>query len=353
MKPRIKSSLLVMDKGDFIQIGLLPGRAVRIKNNGELKALLNLMDGKNTADEIAQKLNKSGEDLQETISQLCKFHLVEDAGNKTMLSASEVERYERNLSFFSLFVDEKFKPQEKLKNSRVLLIGLGGGGSQLVYSLLSLGVGHIKAIDFDKVKRHNLNRQILYTENDIGRLKVHAALKRAKEIQPNSTFEVVNDRIDSFEKADKYIRDIDVVLLTADGPVYYIYKWVNEVCVKRKIPWISFGVVETRAMAGPFVIPGQTLCYNCNVEEKLAKEPLFLEDVKLINKNPEIFERYVQPSVIPVFGILANYIAMDLLYFLTGIKEPTLKNKMLVFDSEKGKFGFENLSAKRCSLCKT
>ncbi len=352
MKPKIKSSLMVLDKGEFIQIGLLPGKAVRIQNDGEVKALLNLMNGKNTIEKIAQKLGKSREDVQETISQLREFHLVEDTENETILSELEVERYKRNLSFFSLFVDEKFKPQERLKNSRVLLIGLGGGGSQLVYSLLSLGVGYIKAIDFDKVERHNLNRQILYTESDIGKQKVDAALERAKEIQPNSKFEVVNDRIDTPEKADKYIRDVDVVLLTADGPVYYIYKWVNEVCVKRKIPWISFGVVETRAMAGPFVIPGETLCYNCTIEEKMAQEPMFLEDVELINKNPEIFEKYVQPSVIPMFGILANYIAMDLLYFLTGIKEPKLKNKMLVFDAEKGEFSFEKISAKRCSLCK-
>ena len=81
--------------------------------------------------------------------------------------------------------------QKKIFSAKVLVIGIGGLGSPLIIYLANSGVGNIGIVDHDKVDMSNLNRQILFTTNDLGKLKTMVAYKRLKNINPKSKIEII------------------------------------------------------------------------------------------------------------------------------------------------------------------
>ncbi|MEM1873545.1 MAG: ThiF family adenylyltransferase, partial [Acidilobaceae archaeon] len=86
-----------------------------------------------------------------------------------MLTSIELERYDRQLRLFGV------EAQEKLKKSRVLVVGLGGLGSPAAMYLAAAGVGELVLVDSERVELSNLNRQVLYSTRDLGRLKTEVA----------------------------------------------------------------------------------------------------------------------------------------------------------------------------------
>ena len=85
--------------------------------------------------------------------------------------------------------------QEKLKKARVLVVGAGGLGSPVLQYLAAAGVGKLGIIDDDMVSLSNLQRQILYNVDDIGKPKVDAAQKRLKALNPEIDIVAINDKL--------------------------------------------------------------------------------------------------------------------------------------------------------------
>ena len=96
------------------------------------------------------------------------------------LTRSEVERYDRQLRIMGFGRES----QLKLKRARILVVGAGGLGSAALLYLAAAGVGRIKVIDKEIVELSNLNRQILYTSEDVGKPKAEIASRRLKELNP-------------------------------------------------------------------------------------------------------------------------------------------------------------------------
>src|SRR6185437_16441991 len=97
------------------------------------------------------------------------------------LSREELERYSRHL----LLPEVGLAGQQKLKNSRVLIVGAGGLGSPLALYLAAAGVGHLGIVDFDNVDVTNLQRQVMHGKKDIGRPKLDSALDRIGDVNPH------------------------------------------------------------------------------------------------------------------------------------------------------------------------
>ena len=109
----------------------------------------------------------------------------ETHGVDSSLTSYELDRYSRNLNYFS-WVDvsgvSQHVTQKRLLDSSVLILGAGGIGSAIACSLAAMGIGKIRVIDFDVVELSNLNRQIAYSEADIGRFKIDALSDRILQI---------------------------------------------------------------------------------------------------------------------------------------------------------------------------
>lgn len=116
--------------------------------------------------------------------------------------------FERSLQ---LIGEENFKV---LKNAKVCVIGLGGVGGTALMSLVRSGVSNFLLIDFDNVSLSNLNRQIFYDTNDIGKFKTDICFKKIKSISPDCTVERICSKVDdnfSFEKLLDYDFIIDAI----------------------------------------------------------------------------------------------------------------------------------------------
>lgn len=100
----------------------------------------------------------------------------------------------------------------KLQKAHVLVSGIGGVGGTVVEALVRSGIGNITIVDFDSVSDTNINRQILFTSEDIGKNKVDVALERLKKINPECHIKIVNKKIDEeFALIDKYDYIIDAI----------------------------------------------------------------------------------------------------------------------------------------------
>ena len=166
-----------------------------------------------------------------------------------------------------------FKPlgaagQEKLSTSRVAVIGLGALGSVIANHLARAGVGFLRLVDRDFVELDNLQRQVLYDEDDVKAAlpKAVAASRRLSKI--NSEIRLDARVVDvSHATVEGLIQDVDLVV---DGLDNFETRFVlNDACVKRGKPWVYGGCVGSYGMVMT-VLPGEGPCFACLVGEKPA-----------------------------------------------------------------------------------
>ncbi|MBI5727652.1 MAG: HesA/MoeB/ThiF family protein, partial [Ignavibacteriales bacterium] len=140
------------------------------------------------------------------------------------LTSNELERYSRHL-----VIPEVGKlGQLKLKAASVLILGAGGLGSPISMYLAAAGVGRIGIVDFDELSYSNLQRQVLYSTNDVGHQKTELAKQRLMEINPNIEITLYNERL-TRDNALDILRDYDII---ADGTDNFATRYlVNDACV--------------------------------------------------------------------------------------------------------------------------
>jgi len=168
---------------------------------------------------------------------------------------SKTERYSRQMLLPEIGPDG----QNILMDSTVLVIGIGALGGQIANNLARAGVGHIKLVDRDIIELNNLQRQILYDEDDVGRSKVMVAAEKLKKINSDILIDAYLRDL-NFSNAELIIKGVDVVVDGTDNMETRFL--VNDVCVKNEIPWIYGGAIGTQGMTMT-IIPHGTACLKC------------------------------------------------------------------------------------------
>jgi len=139
--------------------------------------------------------------------------------------------------------------QQKINDSKMLIIGMGGLGSPTALYLAATGVGHIVIADFDQVELSNLQRQIIHNTSDIGDDKVNSAKAKLLELNPNITVTVANEIMHSDNLAS-LIKDVDIVL---DGTDNFESRFeINKACVECHKPLISAAVIRFEGQISVF-----------------------------------------------------------------------------------------------------
>lgn len=176
-----------------------------------------------------------------------------------MLSAEETERFDRHL----ILEGVGREGQEKLKKAKILIIGAGGLGSPVAMYLTAAGVGTLGIADGDVIERSNLQRQVLYSDSEIGMYKAERAAVHLMEKNPALHVNVYRKKIDT-ENIRAIVRDYDFII---DGVDNFPGKFlINDACVLEKKPFCHAGVVQFHGQVMTFV-PGQGPCYRCIFEE--------------------------------------------------------------------------------------
>ncbi|MFQ5675925.1 MAG: MoaD family protein, partial [bacterium] len=170
-------------------------------------------------------------------------------------SNAEIERYSRHLIMPEVAMDG----QKKLKQARVLLIGMGGLGSPTAMYLAAAGVGQLGIVDFDVVDYTNLQRQIIYSTEDVGQPKLQAAQKRLNGINPYLKIETHETRLTSDNALDIFEKYDLVIDGTDNFPTRYL---VNDACVLLGKPNVYGSIFRFEGQASVFFAK-EGPCYRC------------------------------------------------------------------------------------------
>lgn len=204
--------------------------------------------------------------------------------------------------------------QERLNESRVLIIGLGGLGSPVSIYLSSAGVGRLVLVDFDKVEISNLQRQIVHTTTDINRLKIESAKEHLQAINPEISIECIDHVMEDHELLDQAAK-ADVIVDASDN--FQTRFALNEASVKTKTPLVSGAAIRFEGQVTVFNPKDDTSpCYRCLYGEEIT-----------------ISETCMANGVIaPLLGIIGSIQANETLKLLMGIGK-TLQGNLLLLDS--------------------
>jgi molybdopterin/thiamine biosynthesis adenylyltransferase len=218
----------------------------------------------------------------------------------------EVERYARHL-----VLREVGGPgQQKLKGASVLIVGAGGLGAPAALYLAAAGVGAVMLADPDVVDRSNLQRQVIYTEADIGRPKTEAAADRLAALNPHIFVAGYDGAFDA-ASADELVADVDLVL---DGTDDFATRFaVNAACVRHGKTLVSGAIGRWTGQVGVFA--GRP-CYQC-----------------LVPEIPPDAETCVAVGVVGALaGVIGSMMALEGVKLIVGAGEP-LAGRLLLYDA--------------------
>lgn len=171
------------------------------------------------------------------------------------LSYEEELRYNRQIILKAV----DFDGQEKLKNSQMFVVGLGGLGCAAAQYLAAAGVGHLTLLDFDTVSVSNLQRQVLHCDARLTMPKVESAKIALAQINPHIEIKSINDKLDE-EKLAEIIPHFDVVLDCTDN--VDIRNQLDRQCEKAKIPLISGAAIRMEGQVSVFTYEPNTPTYR-------------------------------------------------------------------------------------------
>jgi sulfur-carrier protein adenylyltransferase/sulfurtransferase len=253
---------------------------------------------------------------------------VRDApGKEPAFSNDEFARYSRHI----IMPEVGLEGQAKLKAASVLIVGAGGLGTPSATYLAAAGVGRIGIVDFDTIEKSNLQRQVLYSEDDLGKSKATVARGRLQQVNPNVRVEVHDVKLDS-SNALEILRDYDVVLDGADNfPTRYL---VNDACVLLGKPDVYASIFRFEGQASVFHAK-KGPCYRC-----LFPEP----------PPPGLVPSCAEGGVLGVLpGIMGSIQAVEAIDIIVG-KGRTLVGRLLLFDAMD--MTFKELKLKKNPDCK-
>lgn len=230
------------------------------------------------------------------------------------LSKDELIRYNRHLVLRDFGVDK----QQKLKEARVLVVGAGGLGSPVLLYLTAAGVGTIGIVDDDTVDVTNLQRQILFSEGQVGQLKAIAAASNLQEHNQGVKFETYPVRLTT-GNVENVIRDYDVVVDGTDNfPTRYL---LNDACVLLNKPLIYGSILEYEGQISVF-----NLSRNGNYSPNYR-------DLFPVPPDPASVPDCSSAGVLGVLpGIIGCLQANEAIKIITGLGDP-LCNRLLIIDS--------------------
>ncbi|WP_273756613.1 ThiF family adenylyltransferase [Bartonella sp. MM73XJBT] len=249
----------------------------------------------------------------------------EDSIRKVGLSESEYNRFDRQINLFkhvSGNFDNALLANSKLKDAKITIVGLGGCGSYVFYTLSAMGVGHIKSYDFDIVEESNLSRQILYNYSDLGKKKVEVARDKAPYISPSTQYEFYDEKIDNIEKACRLFEKADLVICAADDPRPDFFHLMNEAAFNMSGALLYAASATVNAIVGPLIIPGKTRCYAC-VNQNHMKDVNEFEFVKTIKQN------YMNTLIDPYNAVAGSLAALEAVKYLTDFDKCQIIEKTL------------------------
>lgn len=251
------------------------------------------------------------------------------SADELALSQEEVRRYSRHL----IMPEIGMRGQKKLKAAGVLIIGAGGLGSPLAMYLAAAGIGRLGLVDYDVVDHTNLQRQLLYGTEDVGKPKLAAAADRIRSINPHVQVDTFHEPLTS-ANALRILAPYDVIIDGTDNfPTRYL---VNDACVLLGKPNVYGSIFRFEGQVSVFHA-AEGPCYRC-----LYPEP----------PPPGLVPSCAEGGVLGVLpGIVGTLQALEAIKLIVGVGEPLI-GRLLLFDALPMQFTELKLRKNpRCRVC--
>jgi sulfur-carrier protein adenylyltransferase/sulfurtransferase len=242
--------------------------------------------------------------------------------NSNILSPREIRRYSKQIMIPGIGVEG----QEKLKQAKVLVIGAGGLGCPVLQYLTVAGIGNIGIAEFDMVDESNLQRQVLYGSEDVGKLKSIIAKNRLASLNSLVNIEIYNLRCDVSNSVN-LLKKFDIIVDATDNfDARYV---INDSCVILDKPMVHGAIYKYEGMVSVFNYNGGATyrCFNPKPPDTGFKNP--------------------KPSDVGLFGVLpgiiGTYIANEVIKIITGAGD-VLSGKVLLINTLTNTFNTFNLA---------
>ena len=223
-------------------------------------------------------------------------------------------RYSRQI-----FIEEiGVEGQRKIRAAKVLVIGAGGLGSPVIQYLAAAGVGTLAVVDFDSLEIHNLNRQIIHQEKNVGKLKVESASEFVAALNSDVHFIPIKEKI-MIENAQQIINPYDIII---DGSDNFTTRYlVNDACVELVKPLVYGSILSFGGQAAVFNHQGSK-----NLRDLFPEPP-----------NKENMPDCDSLGVLgPLPGIVGSIMAMQTLQIICDMD--VMRNELLLIDSKNWAF---------------
>jgi molybdopterin-synthase adenylyltransferase len=230
-------------------------------------------------------------------------------GGAGVLSDDQLLRYNRQI----LLNDFDVAGQERLQQSAVLVVGLGGLGCPAALYLAAAGVGRLLLADGDVVELSNLQRQLAHREADIGTNKAVSAAAAIAALNPEVQVEVIAQRLTA-DTIPGLLAGVDVVVDATDN--YPARFALNRACIAATVPLVSAAAVRSEGQIAVFDPARGGPCYRCLYDEGDTDTALGCSESGVLA---------------PLVGVLGSLQAMETLKLLAGYGEP-LRGKLLILD---------------------
>jgi molybdopterin/thiamine biosynthesis adenylyltransferase/DNA-binding transcriptional regulator YhcF (GntR family) len=201
--------------------------------------------------------------------------------------------------------------RDKVAAAKVMVVGAGALGNEVLKNLALMGIGNIFILDFDKVEAANLSRSVLFREEDSGREKAEIAAARVKALNPDVHVQYMHGDVTT-ELGLGVIRRMDVVIGCLDNREARLA--VNRFCYWMNKPWVDGAIQELLGLARVFV-PGQGACFECTLTEEARRDlslryscPLLARQNVLRGKVP------TTPTIASIIGAIQSQEALKLIH---------------------------------------
>jgi len=247
------------------------------------------------------------------------------------MNDKDLERYGRHI----LLPEIDYEGQQKLLDSHVLVVGLGGLGSPASIYLASSGIGELTLCDFDDVELSNLQRQIVHTEHNLKTNKAHSAKNFISSINSNISINVVDKKLGEKE-FDLYIKNnsVDVILDCSDN--FQTRYSVNKIAFKNKIPLVSGSAIRFEGQLAIFDFrDDSSACYECLFPDNGEENELRCADHGILA---------------PVVGIIGVMQSLETIKVLLNLSP--VKNMLRIFDGKSNEWKTITFKKdKECAIC--
>ena len=246
------------------------------------------------------------------------------------MNDQQLLRYARHI----MLDDFGFEGQERLLNSKVLMVGAGGLGAPALMYLVAAGVGTIHLVDDDEVELSNLQRQIAHTSDRVGMSKVESAKLMAQALNPEVDF-IAHEQRFSDEELDALIQEADLVMECTDN--FKTRQQLNRICFKHSVPMVSAAAIRFNGQVTVYDFrESSSPCYACQYDPSDNLQPDNCATLGVLS------------TVVGSIGMMQAHEALKL---LLGIGR-SLVGRLLLFDGRDTQWQEFKLSKNpNCSVC--